>query len=359
MTIAWGACCYLFGLISFSSCSERQSSTTKDNLAQSTQTSKSVRLKKFYEGHESVTSGLLDKQGNLWFTTNSEGVYRFDGSHFVNFNIDEGLCTNTVFSILEDTDGNILFGTSDGLCKYDGKTFSHIPLPWGGENNLWGDVCNPGMVMSMLQDQDGNIWIGTCGGGAYRYDGTTFTNYLADKGRIQSDGCYHNWINSILEDTSGYLWFTSMTHGGISRYDGKSFIHFSMENGLSDDMILSSFQDSSGKLWFGSLGNREGGLHRYDGKAFTNFTEEDGLSSKNVRVIHEDKKGVLWITGDRDVMNIYDGEIFKPFIWNDRQFSQIRFIVNDKDGNVWFGGRSGQLYRYDWDTITDFSQKVN
>jgi ligand-binding sensor domain-containing protein len=159
----------------------------------------------------------------------------------------------------------------------------------------------------MLQDKIGDLWIGTCGAGAYRYDGKTFTNFSFDNDMLQSDGLHHNVIQSMIEDKAGNIWFTSLTHGGVSRYDGINFTHFSSDDGLKDDMVYSSFQDKAGNLWFGSIQTKYEGLYRYDGKSFTSFGKEDGLCDNFVTGFFEDRAGKLWIrTGS--VLCLYDGE---------------------------------------------------
>lgn len=35
---------------------------------------------------------------------------------------------------------------------------------------------------------------------------------------------------------------------------------------------------------------------------------------------------------------------------------ELRFMSEDKDGNVWFGGRYSILYRYDGNELKDFTQ---
>ena len=63
----------------------------------------------------------------------------------------------------------------------------------------------------MLEDKNGNIWFGTGGWGAYRYDGTSFTNFRENQGLTK------NHIQSILQDNSGTLFFGFS--GGLFRFD--------------------------------------------------------------------------------------------------------------------------------------------
>jgi len=73
---------------------------------------------------EVVHCELLDKEGNIWFSIKGEGAYRYDGISFTNFTMRNGLCNNDVNAIIQDRTGNILLGTNNGICKYDGKTFT-------------------------------------------------------------------------------------------------------------------------------------------------------------------------------------------------------------------------------------------
>jgi len=60
----------------------------------------------------------------MWFTTDKNGVYCYDGNALKNYTIKDGLVNNSVMSILEDKQGNLWFGTREfGLSRFDGKTF--------------------------------------------------------------------------------------------------------------------------------------------------------------------------------------------------------------------------------------------
>jgi ligand-binding sensor domain-containing protein len=295
----------------------------------------------------------------LWFGSRGNGVYRFDGTTFTNYTEKEGLCNNDISCIAEDREGKLWFGTPGGLCHYDGKTFSHLAIPYTDTSSVWLDqvypVVNPNQVMSVLQDRQGYLWIGTNGAGAYRYDGKEFTQFLSDVGKVYDDGQQHNIILSIVEDLSGNIWFTSLSHGGVSRYDGASFTHFRDE--LSDDFIRVIFCDRKGNLWIGTHGNHNGGLDLFDGRKFSAFHKtDDGFSHNNVRWIFEDQSGDLWLGSGTSYLSIFDGAHFKAFTARDgRKFDKILFIVGDQNGNIWFGGQNG-LWKYNGESVIDMTR---
>jgi ligand-binding sensor domain-containing protein len=307
-----------------------------------------------------VTNGLLDKDGNMWFTTLTEGVYKYNGSKFINYTVKEGLCSNKVNSVIEDKDGLLWFATAKGLCKYDGKTFINFQLPKENPKDVSPETGLPSRespeILSLIQDKSGDFWLGTLTKGAYHFDGKTFTSYLKFKGRIQSvDSVYNNVIQSIVEDNAGNIWFTSQTHGGITRYDGKTFDNFTLEDGLPDDMIFSSFKGRDGNLWFGTL---DQGLIFYKDNSFQYFNESDGLNNNMVSCFYQDKTGKLWIGSFRSstVTWFDEGKFTSVPFDKDQKLIELRFITEDKDGNVWFGGRYGLLWRYDGNELKDFTQ---
>lgn len=370
---------YIIFLITISACNDQNQNsawaeTTIDSnpLFTPKQLLQERKLETVYHHSETVRCGILAQNGDLWFGTSNEGLYKFDGNSFTQYTVKDGLSDNNVISILEDKEGILWLGTGDGICRYDHKSFTSIPIP-NANKNIWGEGMGSNHVLCIMQDKSGFIWFGTWGGGAFRFDPSkpltsegNYINFLADRGRIQKDGLHHNVIQSIIEDTDGNIWLTSMTHDGISKYDGKNFTHFMPEDGLSYDQVTCSYQDRVGNIWFGSLGNENGSLDRFDGNNFTNFNEQDGLCSNNTIAIHEDQAGNLWLGSSRGELCIYDGKTFSPFTTKDGQtFERTGFIMEDSNGNVWFGGNYGHLFRYNPSetiktgeiVVVDFTQK--
>ena len=76
------------------------------------------------------------------------------------------------------------------------------------------------------------------------------------------------------------------------------FEKLSMDDGLSNNTILTIYQDSRGYIWFGT----EDGLNRYDGYTITIFKNnpEDSttIPGKKVYTIHENNNGNLWLGTD-------------------------------------------------------------
>src|SRR5580700_5232305 len=78
-----------------------------------------------------VNTVFEDSKGFLWIGTD-KGACCYKGRQFFYFNKDNGLTSNFINCITEDPRGNIWFGTFEGgLCKYDGQKIVSYPLKNG------------------------------------------------------------------------------------------------------------------------------------------------------------------------------------------------------------------------------------
>jgi ligand-binding sensor domain-containing protein/serine phosphatase RsbU (regulator of sigma subunit) len=109
-------------------------------------------------------------------------------------------------------------------------------------------------------------------------------------------------------------------------------IHFkqytTIGNGLSQSVIISSYQDSLGYLWLGT----QNGLNRFDGYNFKvylhSLSDTNSISNNWIFSIVEDKNQNLWI-GTKNGLNIYSRKTdnFKKFAFSKNNNQSIRPIV--------------------------------
>ena len=90
------------------------------------------------------------------------------------------------------------------------------------------------------------------------------------------DGLSQSMVICILQDKNGFIWFG--TEDGLNRWDGYEFKIYKYdpdaENSLSDDYLQTIFEDRDGIIW---IGTKTGGLNRFDidtGK-FKRFVQDD------------------------------------------------------------------------------------
>jgi ligand-binding sensor domain-containing protein/signal transduction histidine kinase/DNA-binding response OmpR family regulator len=127
------------------------------------------------------------------------------------------------------------------------------------------------------------------------------------------------------------------------------FDNFTLENGLSNNIIHCIFQDSRGWIWVGT----SQGLNRFDGYKFTVFKNNPNnpksLLGSLVRVIFEDKDSNLWIGTENGGLNKFDREKenFTRYFGNDSSSSlfgnSVNSIVQDNLGKLWVGTEKGLI----------------
>jgi ligand-binding sensor domain-containing protein/serine phosphatase RsbU (regulator of sigma subunit) len=254
--------------------------------------------------------------------------------------VEQGLSSSFIRSLLFDKSGNLWMGTvGGGASRYDGSSFTNFTEKNGLSNNT---------VLCMLQDKKGRIWFGTEGGGASCYDGKIMWRFTKDEG--MSD----NTILSLCEDKDGKIWFGT-NGGGVCVYDGKTITIYDESMGLNNNTVRSIMQDSKGEMWFGT--NGWGACH-FNGKTFTYFGTGAGLNSKIVHSIIQDEKGNIWFATDDGGVNIYNGKTIKYLTKKDGLSSDCVISLNkDSKGNILMGTYDGGLCSYDGEKVKIFSTR--
>jgi ligand-binding sensor domain-containing protein len=336
----------LQGFVFFTSCyGQVQSNLPTQNSGQM----KLIKTQSKNTG-DNVHCGLQDRKGNLWFATTADGVFRYDGKSFTNFTTKDGLNSNGIFAIYEDKKGNIWFGTDKGLCRYDGKTFTPIPVSTVNTDYIDHFINKSAttiFVNSILEDKNGIFWFGA-ENGVYCYDGKIFTRFLDNPNLANPTQFDPKLVLCLIEDKKGNIWFTTRAEG-IYRFDGKTLFNYKPNN---ESWFRGLLDDKDGNIW---IGRREKGVCRYDGKTFTNVLQNGSFDSCTVNEITQDTKGNIWFATEG--VWRYDGKIFENISKKDDLRNHATwFVLEDKSGNFWIGTRETGLYRYDGKTFTRFSE---
>jgi len=96
-----------------------------------------------------------DRDDSVWAGTWGGGIGHYDGKSWTNYTSSDGLAGNIVYSIAQDINGMLWFGTNNGLSRYDGKAWITYDTHTGLlDNNVYAIAPTP----------SGELWVGTKNG---------------------------------------------------------------------------------------------------------------------------------------------------------------------------------------------------
>jgi len=275
-----------------------------------------------------------DVSGRLWIEDKSDrGAYILVDGRFVRMDKNNGMLEGTIWDIKGDRDGNVWFAVyNQGVSLLPHSPFSIFR----GEHYNGGN-----MVFDCLIDSRQDIWVGT-DIFLSRYDGRRWKSY-----QIQ-DGVPGPLVFCLAEDSSGGIWCG--TDRGVARFDGNKWNEAPPCLKLQKQIIKTILTDRRGRVWIGT----ETGLKEYDGSACRTYTTAEGLPGNLIISLCETPSGELW-AGTTEGAAQFNGRRFEPFGKPQGLVSDcINDIFADSLGNIWFGTDEG-VCRYDGrriDTLT-------
>jgi len=315
---------------------------------------------------EAIYTTIQDNDGNMWFAPLNAGIIKFIkndnnpyGGTYINYTSAQGLLDNTNYAAAKDQNGNLYFGGFDGLSKFTGKKFINYSIKNGLPSNN---------ITALYNDSKNQLWIGTYNHGIVLFDGKSFQNLNTDEGLV------HKTIWGFLEDDHNNLWIA--TRGGLSKYDGKNFTNFTTDQGLPDNKLSSVIQDKKGNIIIGSWGGgisilkkellqtlQNNNITQID-TIFENFSTTQGLANDVVYQIVEDNKGNIVIgtnvgfTVLKGGIASEKGKIAQDGIenYNENTGYSIKDISNnssmyeDGEGIIW-AGTGDKLVRFDYESV--------
>ncbi len=158
----------------------------------------------FYNTPAKIISTLYrDKLGTIWVATAS-GVFQLSSrlqllQEFSPRTNMKGLQSAHVFSIMQDSKGIMWFATREGLHEYDVLTSTFTVRKYQEVNSKTPSFNE---IWSLVEDSDGDIWAGTHSGGilVYNKQRQTFRKITT------RDGLPNDVVYSLCRDTDSTIW---------------------------------------------------------------------------------------------------------------------------------------------------------
>lgn len=293
---------------------------------------KSILVDRILQMHSATVRSILqDADGFLWIGT-TEGLYRTDGLRYRQL-----LETNvSVTCLFLDSRNKLWVGTRTGLFYLENEKFklsdAKIPLTPNKEFH----------ITSIVEDKRNNIWIGTLNG-LFKINPSTYTitrSYINDT--KNSHSISDDKIKSLLVTNNGQLWVG--TSHGINKYNEKNddfeLIVFNTSIKDKTNTIVTMIEGQNSKLYVGTLG----GCFIFENDGFKEIKIENKQIAP-ISTLYCDSKNNIWISTPKTVYTTNNkGASVKRIYSSNKYFNNIISIFEDKSGCMWFGTYKNGLF---------------
>jgi len=325
---------------------------------------------------------------------------------FTHYSAASGAISNQINTVVQDAEGYIWTGTTDGLQRFDGtryKTFRHnkndsttIPsnpvwqLLIDRNKNLWVLLADgklgifntknfrfrearlkplyPEDIQSapkkILEDDRGDVYLVLAGNEVLRYDKNANIFYPANNYFKLRDG----WrVGDFAYQQSAQKYWITTKDGTLAIYNRKTGKLSDIENNVEQEKIIDKlagkiapyglFFDKQDRLWFLSWGGGFPVIHCYDLKkqdfAFPSIELISYLKSYyELHGFLEQGDGSIWIRG-LQVLARFDEKTKKFKFVNNGYTSErsiaydhVRDLAEDREKNIWVATSNNGLYRF-------------
>lgn len=272
----------------------------------------------------------------------NSSVAELDKINFNNLSTNDGLTSDLITYIYQDSIGYMWIGTKDGLNQYNGNMVVQYTYEYENEKSLTSPC-----ITSINEDSYGNIWVGTD-------SGLNIINRDKDKviriesGEYNEDILSDYEITSIYRDSYGVMWVG--TTNGLNRYDEKNnkFIKYYSDGtnkSITNNYITDIDENESGELWISTMN----GISIMDLRTYSirNGTDRDS----NINCIYnvdKDNDGNMWVLGEESVFKIINSD-YGVGIYNiydcENLSGNMTKVLCHSNGDVWLSRGTG-LIRY-------------
>ena len=262
---------------------------------------------------------LTDSNNCLWIGTVGDGLLRSCNGAIEQFSKRDGLTSDLVLSLMQDREGNVWVGTSNGLDRFREPKAVRISKKEG----LAGNACT-----AVCAVRSGGVWVGSSRGGLDFVNGRSITHYgAALRGAT---------VLSLHEDASGTLWLGSTS--GLYYRSAMQLVPVRTTAGRTLERIV-AMADFNGVLW---AADADQGLFRVQNHHAEPETAITIPRARNIFSLYVDRAGELCIGYFQGGMTIYDlGDGRASEFAAELPGGAVQAIFQDSTGSLWVGADRG------------------
>lgn len=379
------------------------------------------KIKKFtkekFLNNETIYKIIGDKNGKVYLGTSNSGVVIIDAAENDNYkvsviNTNKGLLSNYVRSLflkdeklfvgtdkgldlivnnkveqfpfkknllnhqimdIIDDEGNLYLATQKGLCRIvNGKTEFHT-LDKNLEINF---------LLDLFVDKENNLWIGSYNNGLYRMRDGNFTTISLD------EGLKEKFIRAVTQNKDG-IWAAS-SNNYLSLIKGNEVKNYFLRK--EDNSNIQTIAAQNDSIWIGTraglylfkngnltkirscnfsvtalfvdsknrllIGCGNGGFYQLKSGKLISLSNDEKSSKLRIRFITEDKKGNLFLGTIGQGLVIFDGNNFQYFDEENGLPSNIIYFIHlDSRGILWLTASGSGILLFDGNKFSKITKK--
>lgn len=178
-----------------------------------------------------IVSIFQDADGNVWVGTYGAGVFVYNKktNKFTNYNSENGLSIDNIYNIYQDRKKNMWIATDGGgVIRFNAE--ANVFRVFSRDEKA--NSISSNSVNCSFEDAQGNMWFGTS-------NGLNKLNVATGKFEsfFEKDGLPNDFIYCILPDSKGNFWMS--TNKGVSKFNpltknenGAAFRNYDVNDGL-------------------------------------------------------------------------------------------------------------------------------
>lgn len=311
-------------------------------------------------GISSVFSLLVDDKDRVWIGTNENGLAYYDKGVICAYGRVEGMRSHSVRALVQDDNGNILVGTTQGLAYVDAEDLTIHPI---NDPQVSSEY-----IVDFAKDSEGNIYGLTIMGAIFKIDNLRVVDFY-------SPGFFGKQVINTIEadpDTPGIFYLGSQESqilvgdfndkpyiirristsplnsvNGILKYGDNIWVSFTNGIGYVDkknqfhvmeglpmtSTVNEIMKDSEGDLWFTSTRQ---GIMKIVPDRFTDVSRQAGLDNMVVNSTCI-RSGELYLGTDNGlvILNNRNYDIIENELTEMLKGIRIRAVKRDSQNNIW------------------------